>query len=279
MRGLSYDLADGEVAGFFALGGKGGEPARGFAIVELPVGFGPGTRVRPAQAAQASVSERIAVALEAHAAHARDLELALAEKTAYVDELVAERDEAVERERAALASRSVLEERVAALDGDVKQWRSRASIAEGELLRARLDLQATQDGSAQRELAQRTAASEAELDEVRGKLEQATRGWRAAEAKSDAVWRRVGEIQAELDGEREKAVARSAEQRRTSQLAMVKAAEEASQKLVSVRDQLQRTEARCEELEARLRESEAARAALEARLGAGSAAADEPGDE
>lgn len=267
LGGLARDLPDGQVAGYVALGGKKGERARGFAIVEIPEGIGPAAIGRHMESPRPSASERIALALDAHAAYAWDLELALAEKTAYVDELLAEREEFLQRREGEALGVRALEARIAELEAQNREWRSRAAIAEGEALRARLEV-AVLRGEAPPDLTseERIAALEAELEEAREKLERATRNWRDAEAKSDAAWRRVGEIQTELDEQRERAVTRSAEQRRTSQMAMTKAMEDASLKLVGVRDQLLRCEKRCDELKAELEAAERARAELTARL-------------
>jgi DNA repair exonuclease SbcCD ATPase subunit len=265
LSGLAHDLPDGEVAGYIALGGSKDGPARGYAIVQLPAAVGPAAIGQHMEAPRRTVSERIAAVLDAHAAHARDLEERLAEATAYIDELVAERDQALAREGGAEAVRA-LEARAGELEAQVRQWRQRAAVAEGEALRARLERPEPDPAQAQDE---RVAALQAELDDTRARLERATRNWREAEAKSDAAWRRVGEIRTELEEHKEQAVARSARQRRATQLELARAREDASMKLVGVRDQLLRCEKRCAELEAELGACQAMRAELEARLGQG----------
>jgi chromosome segregation ATPase len=270
LSGLAHDLPDGEVAGYIALGGSKDQRARGYAIVQLPAAVGPAALGQHMERPRRTVSERIAAVLDGHAAYARDLEERLAEATAYIDELVAERDQALAREGGAEVVRA-LQARAGELEAQVRQWRQRAAVAEGEALRARLER--PEPDPAEAADSERIAALEAELEAVRVKLERAAQNWREAEAKSDAAWRRVGEIRTELEEHKEQAVARSARQRRAAQLELARAREDASMKLVGVRDQLLRCEKRCAELEAELRASEAARVVLEARLGQG----EEPG--
>ncbi len=255
LSSLSHDLPDGEVSGYIALGGKGEEPARGFAIVSLPTGVGPQAIGRSIETGQPTVSERISAALQAHDRQVRELETALAEKSAYIEELLADRDRVV---AAAVAeAEAARDQRAEELAGEIREWRKRAAIAEGEALRARTENPIH---------AEDVARIRAELESVQAEIERATDNWRQAEKRGDTAWRRVGEIQSELEEHREKSIARSAEQRRSAQLELARARDEASGKLVAVRDQLIRSERRVEALEQKLADAEAARAELESAM-------------
>jgi SAM-dependent methyltransferase len=85
-----------------------------------------------------SVSERIADAMVEHAAEMRALEMQLEERSACAEELGDERDAAVAQARQANEQLGELRELVAALRDQLSQWRSRASIAEGQLLKQSL---------------------------------------------------------------------------------------------------------------------------------------------
>lgn len=296
---------DGEVVDYLAVCGGRPSAARGFTIVQLPTRSGVEVvgrsldivqQAEPAAGRGAlvegtpgnlTVSAQIAEALSAHAQNARELERKLAEQRAYNDEVREELELVQERADSAEQSRQGLADKLAALQDELKTWRSKASIAEGEAMRLRLALgedlvpgdgakagpdaptgaqpaadQAEQDhgarasgngsvrGSSAGEdaAAAELAALREEMAETQRKLERVTGNWREAEAKNDAVWRRVGELQNELEQHREQAVARSAQARRSAQLSMAKAMESASAKLVGVQDQLLRCERRCEAL-------------------------------
>lgn len=285
---------DGEVVDYLAVCGGRPAAARGFTIVQLPtrtgvevVGRSLDIQTEPAAARAAAaegvsgnltVSAQIAEALGAHAQLTRELERKLAEQRAYNDEMREELELVQERSDKAEQIRQGLSDKVAALQDELKTWRSKASIAEGEILRLRLalgedvsggspntgDAGAGSEDAGERGSAGRNSVGEGspvgelaalreELAETRRKLERVTGNWREAEAKNDAVWRRVGELQNELEQHREQAVARSAQARRSAQLSMAKAMEGASAKLVGIQDQLLRCERRCESLEEELK--------------------------
>lgn len=290
---------DGEVVDYLAVCGGRPAAARGFTIVQLPTRTGvevvgrsldiqtepAGARAAAAEGASGNltVSAQIAEALGAHAQLTRELERKLAEQRAYNDEMREELELVQERSGNAEQTRQGLSDKVAALQDELKTWRSKASIAEGEILRLRLALGEDVSGGSTETRGTGDAAAEAgsedagehggagrnsvgegspvgqlaalheELAETRRKLERTTANWREAEAKNDAVWRRVGELQNELEQHREQAVARSAQARRSAQLSMAKAMEGASAKLVGIQDQLLRCERRCESLEEELK--------------------------
>lgn len=282
-----------EVVDYLAICGGRPEAARGFTIVQLPTKTGADVVSRSVGGvgepvggrAAAPVSTQIGEALNAHAQLTRELERALAEQKAYNEELREELEQTLERADTAERARKRLAGKLAGVQEELKTWRSRASIAEGEVLRAQLargeagaPAAAGDSGKAVApDVAPVVAVDDArggsdagdqseELAELRQKLERATQNWREAEAKNDTVWRRVGELQNELEHHREQAVARSAQARRAAQLSMAKAMEGASAKLVGIQDQLLRCEKRCESLEAELREVQGAREELQSQL-------------
>jgi SAM-dependent methyltransferase/predicted nucleic acid-binding Zn-ribbon protein len=212
-------------------------------------------------AQEPSLTELLSEAMTGHAERVAALEEALEESQAYVDELRDELERARAESAEAAERRRAAEARVAEAEAEVAGWRTRAALAEGEALRltsARAD--ASADAPA---VSGRVAELERELEATRRQLERTTDNWRQAEAKSDEVWRKVGELSTELEQHREEAVVRAAAQRQASQLAVTRAMEESSKKLVSVKDDLVRTErerarleielgavsARCAELE------------------------------
>ncbi len=213
--------------------------------------------------ARATAARLVAEAMEAHAARERELETVIEEHRAYVDELVDE----VEQERSA---RARAEDRLANLErerdaqrADLGAWRTRASIAEGEVLR----LTSSDDtGAAAKLLPRPDPGAERELEVLREKLARTTENWKQAEAKNDEVWRRVGELQAELEKQREDAVANASRQRQQAQLAVTRAMDEASKKLVASRDELSRLERDYETLQRELGEARARESGLEAEL-------------
>jgi SAM-dependent methyltransferase len=221
-----------------------------------------------------SVSERLADALAAHERELADKVAAIEEREAYADEL---RDELehVRQECARLSDRCRQTElRVTDLEGELAGWRTRASLAEGEVLRLRTERAQGQAGSVQAaegerdELRRQLAELEGQLAEARTKLERATENWQKAEAKNDDVWRRVGELQRELEQNREDTVTNASRQRQAAQVALTRAMEEASKKLVSVKDQLIRAERERNELGTRLGEAQRRIAELEAERAA-----------
>ena len=273
-----------EVVDYLAICGGRSDAARGFTVVQLPTktgadvvsrtvnGLGETAGGRPA----APVSTQIGEALNAHAQLTRELERALAEQKAYNDELREELEQTLERADTAERARKRLAGKLAGVQEELKTWRSRASIAEGEVLRGQLargeageagePAAGSPEGKAAAAKVEGGEAQGEELAELRQKLERVTQNWREAEAKNDTVWRRVGELQNELEHHREQAVARSAQARRAAQLSMAKAMEGASAKLVGIQDQLLRCEKRCEGLEGELREVQRARDELQGQL-------------
>ena len=165
--------------------------------------------------------------------------------------------EELELERADNAERDQrladAELRVAALAAELATWRERAATAEEEL-----EARPAAD-SARGDL-------EEELERCRKELERVTDNWRQTEAKNDEVWRRVGELQSDLERQREDAVTNASRQRKAGQVAVTRAVDEASKRLVSVQDQLLRAERSSDDRAARLATLEERNAELERHL-------------
>ncbi|RMH40394.1 MAG: class I SAM-dependent methyltransferase [Deltaproteobacteria bacterium] len=82
-------------------------------------------------------TERIAEALAAHAAAMRAIERELAERTEFAEELRAERDAAAARADELAAEVARVRRALAEKDAELRRWRTRASLAEGELVKLR----------------------------------------------------------------------------------------------------------------------------------------------
>ncbi len=241
-----------------------------------------------------TVSTQIAAALHSHAELTRTLEQELSEQRAYSDELREEFHQVWERAETAEKARASLEEQTTALRQELSNWRSRASVAEGEAMRARIangeDLSppSEQEGedtpakgveeagqsdesqaSAEDTIADRDktiAALRAQLAQAEHKLGRMTRQWNDTEAKYEAASRRVAELQKLIDNNREQSDVHAAEARRIAQLNMAKAIEDASSMAAHLRDQLNHCEKRCSLLESELESAQKARAYSEHRI-------------
>jgi SAM-dependent methyltransferase len=86
-------------------------------------------------AAGPSPSEQIAEALAAHRDAVRSLEIAVEEGEAYAEELRAELEQAAAQVQVEASGRLRAEARATRLDAELREWRTRASMAEGTLLR------------------------------------------------------------------------------------------------------------------------------------------------
>lgn len=105
------------------------ESATGVAeAVEVPA--------EPAAPEGPSATEQISEALAAHRDVVRSLEIAVEEGQVYADELRGELEQALAAARASEAARQGAEERAARFEAELREWRTRASVAEGQLLRA-----------------------------------------------------------------------------------------------------------------------------------------------
>lgn len=255
LAGLSHDLPDGEVAGYVALGsGAGG--AAGFAIVKLPSSIGPAAIGRHMEDERLSVSERISRALQVHAQYAQDLERALQEKSDYVDELVMERERAEEREAATRLENKALSARVDRLQQEMREYRSRAAIAEGLAVRAENERdQALARVNSDQDVV-RLAELEDELAAARSRIEQLEHKLREADKKAATGNHRADTVQAEFDEFREQSIARAARRQREAAREQSEALDEATGKLLGTRVQLRRSEERIGELQAKLRQTE-----------------------
>jgi SAM-dependent methyltransferase len=82
-----------------------------------------------------SPSEQIAEALAAHRDAVRSLEIAVEEGEAYAEELRADLEQVANQAETEQRARRRAEARAERLEGELREWRTRASTAEGKLLR------------------------------------------------------------------------------------------------------------------------------------------------
>ncbi len=82
-----------------------------------------------------SATEQIAEALAAHRDVVRSLEIAVEEGQVYADELRGELELAQGQARRTAAAHESAEARAARFEAELREWRTRASVAEGQLLR------------------------------------------------------------------------------------------------------------------------------------------------
>jgi len=220
------------------------------------------------QAEQAPL-DVMARAAAQHQAEMRAKTMELAERDAYVEELRHELEEVATAERAAAEAAREASVRLAEVETEIRELRTRVATAEGEALRLRREaVAATEVGPDPR-----VAALEQALAEKTAATDKATARWKEAEGKSDELWRKIGELQKELGQTREQAVETARQQRQAAQIALTRAVDEASKKLVSSQDHAMRTEKERRELERevgvlkdRLAEVERTQLEAEARL-------------
>lgn len=222
----------------------------------------------------AAPSDQIDRALAAHAEAMATMETVVSERDAFIIELREELEVARSARSEAVAEARALAAKLEQVREELGEARLRAATAEGTVVRLR------NEGGEGPMTDERVAELEAELEqtiaameEVHARLDKVTANWREAEAKNDDVWRRVGELQTELENQREKAIAKSAEQRREGKRELAQAMEDSSGKLVGAKNRLLALEAerdalaaRCTDLESSLDEAETARASLEGAL-------------
>lgn len=236
---------EGSVTDYMAIGGGQAEAARGFTIVQLPLrpgvdiierslgavpaaaqatGSGPAFAVTgPATDAVPSngtVTAQIAGALQAHAELTRELERALAEQQAYSDELREELEQIRDRIGSTDGARQELAAKAEALQEELKSWRNRAALAEGEVMRLKL-------ARGEQPAGEGDASLRAELADTRQRLERVAVHWKEAEARSESVLRRVTELEAEVERERQRAAAAVTEARAQSEQELARAVEQA----------------------------------------------------
>jgi predicted O-methyltransferase YrrM len=89
----------------------------------------------PAAEATGSASEQIAAAMAVHREVVRSLEIAVEEGQAYAEELRAEVGELAARADVLERQRNGADDRAERLETELRAWRTRASVAEGRLLR------------------------------------------------------------------------------------------------------------------------------------------------
>jgi SAM-dependent methyltransferase/chromosome segregation ATPase len=184
------------------------------------------------EAARKVIDELTQAALR-HEEELRSVGESLTERDAYVDELRAELDETLRAAREAVAGAREASGRLAEVEDENRGLRRRLAEAEGGLLAAKLN---SGDAPAvDPALAEKLSAAEAAA-------EKATKRWKEAEAKTDELWRKIGDMQREAEQAREQGVENARAQRQAAQIALTRAVDEASKKLVSANDQLSRTE-------------------------------------
>lgn len=200
----------------------------------------------------------------------RTLAAELEERDAFVDELRAELEAA--RHEAKGATRAA-ERKDADLEQTERQLadaRTRAARAEGELLRLRRE--GGHAAPVTTPVATPDASTQARLADAEKEATQARTNWRAAEAKNDELWKKVGELTKELEANRERSVETARQQRQGAQLALTRAMDEAGKKLVTVKEEGVRAEkerkALEDEVRARRAELDEVRRALEATMAA-----------
>ncbi|MFH0900794.1 MAG: methyltransferase domain-containing protein [Pseudomonadota bacterium] len=211
----------------------------------------------------------LAQAAAIHEKEMKEKTAQLAERDSYVAELREELARVQAAREAALQEQKKARSIAESLEGDLKEVRSRAARAEGELLRLG---QSTKTNGLQPPLeagwgsdgessqppsqlppdgatAQRVVDLQTALREQTEATEKAVARWKETEAKSDELWRKIGEMQTELETSRAQAVENARAQRQAAQTALARAMEEASKKLISVVDEAARTEKERQELE------------------------------
>lgn len=241
---------DGVVIDYMAICGGPADAARGFTLVQLPLGPGVhlverslggnghaaaaagGESEAPAGGVNGglvpgwspgTVSAQISGALQAHAEMTRELERALAEQQLYSDELREELEQTLEHSDGGERARKALTEKLEAMQDELKTWRSRAAQAEGEAMRLRLGRGGAQPPGTGGEAAagdpaasaheREVAEVRAELADARQRLERVAVHWKEAEAKNETLARRVSELEGAAGRQSEQANARLAEAR------------------------------------------------------------------
>lgn len=254
---------EGSVTDYMAIGGGQAEAARGFTIVQLPLrpgvdiigqslagngnvalaaqatGSGPAFAVTSAGGtagdtapSNGTVTAQIGGALQAHAELTRELERALAEQQAYSDELRDELEQIRDRIGSTEGASQEIAARAEALQDEVKTWRNRAALAEGEVMRLKL-ARGEQPAGGEGEL----GALRAELADTKQRLERVALHWKEGEARSESVARRIAELQAEVERERQRATTVVAEARSRFEQELAQAVEQAREQAAALATQ------------------------------------------
>jgi SAM-dependent methyltransferase len=242
---------EGSVTDYMAIGGGQAEAPRGFTIVQLPLrpgvdiiesslgrslpgngnvamaaqatGSGPAFAAGPAAdtvPSNGTVTAQISGALQAHAELTRELERALIEQQAYSDELREELEQIRDRIDSTEGARQELTVKAEALQDELKAWRNRAALAEGEVMRLKL-ARGEQPGEGE------LGALRAELADTKQRLERVAVHWKEAEARTESVARRIAELEAEVARERQRATTVVAEARSQFDQELARAVEQA----------------------------------------------------
>jgi SAM-dependent methyltransferase len=186
--------------------------------------------------------ELMARAAEAHEKESQALRHALEELRAENDELRARDFETVIAD--ARSAAAAADQRSDELERENRAIRQRLAEAEGKLLGETLQAgpppAAPADDERIHSLEEALAVQTAAAVKATAAAETAASRWKAAEAKTDELWRKIGEMQRELEQNREQGVETARAQRQAAQVALTRAVDEASKKLVSAKDELLR---------------------------------------
>jgi len=146
-----------------------------------------------------SPSEQIAEALAAHREAVHSLEIAVEEGEAYAEELRADLETAAAQAEAEGAARRRAEGRAERIDAELREWRTRASTAEGKLLRLS---QAASDGSGARPAPAPppNGAEASRLVDLEAEVSRAKRGWQEAATQLEALRAEAVEARERRDG-------------------------------------------------------------------------------
>jgi SAM-dependent methyltransferase len=136
-----------------------------------------------------SASEQIAEALAAHRDAVRSLEIAVEEGEAYAEELRAELEQAAAQVQTESSGRQRAEARAERLDAELREWRTRASTAEGKLLRLAREADAARGERVQpvETPAARDGAEIARVVELEAELARARRSSQDSQAQLEAM--------------------------------------------------------------------------------------------
>ncbi|HKE18092.1 MAG TPA: methyltransferase domain-containing protein [Kofleriaceae bacterium] len=168
-----------------------------------------------------SASEQIAEALAAHRDAVRSLEIAVEEGEAYAEELRSELEQAAGQAQTESSGRQRGEARAERLDAELREWRTRASTAEGKLLRLAREADAARGEPGRGEPARSEPARPAtppspdgadlaRVADLEAELARARRGWQDAETALEAMRAERSQLRERRDGNGEAQTAAAA---------------------------------------------------------------------
>ncbi len=228
----------------------------------------------PTREQQASITEQINLAMQVHAEELKQAKTQLKERDTYIEELRQDLKIALEEAGLARIRATELETVNNTMKAELSQWRDRASIAEGKVLRAEHAARSVEEERAaerdQETLLKQTQESlEQQLAEEKTKLlEQRQAAQQAMEYAMDESSKKLVLAQdklTQMTHERDELAQNYRDavlsvERTKQELAEATAAE------VENKQQLEKSEAEREQLEIRLRDVATSRAQLEAKM-------------